>query len=64
MLRENIIDLETEVKKLEDDIMVIESQYEKEKEKEQKLHEEEINTIKKKNQKLKEILEKRLKGEN
>ena len=58
------MNLESEVKKYEDEITQIESEYEKEKEKDQKLHEEEINTIKKKNQKLKEILEKRLKGEN
>lgn len=56
--------MESEVKRLEDEIADIESQYESEREKEQRLHEEEISTIKKKNQKLKEILEKRLKGEN
>ena len=58
-----IEELEEEVKAIEAEIAGIEGEYENQKEEEQKLHLEEVNEIKKKNLKLKEILEKRLKGE-
>ena len=63
-LADQIIKLETDVKDLEEDISNIETHHESQRQKELKLHDEEINAIKKKNQKLKEILEKRLKGDN
>ena len=51
------------MREIEGEIAGIEGEYEELRDEEQKLHLEEVNEIKKKNLKLKEILEKRLRGE-
>jgi len=61
-LETNCIELENTVKGLDDEINRIQEQDKLQQEKDTKAHMDEVNTIKKKNQRLKEELEKRLSG--
>jgi len=61
-LESNCIELEKTVHSLDEDINRIQEQDKVQQEKDMKAHMDEVNTIKKKNQRLKEELEKRLSG--